>query len=76
MQPQVKQHEYGELSLWRVLAVSALLVYIAAWLVVALTTRDIWVNNLLRPYVPDWGLLVVAVSTPITAAVVALRNIP
>jgi hypothetical protein len=43
---------------------------------VDLITKDTWVNNLLRPYLPNWALLVVAFSAPITIALVGLHNVP
>jgi hypothetical protein len=76
MQPQINQRsQYGEVSARRVVAVGALLLYTAVWLVQAFITRDTWRNNLFRPYLADWGILVIAFSFPITAALASLDAI-
>ena len=60
----------------RVLVVFALYLYTFVWLVQSGLTKDIWLNNLLRPYLPNWALLVVALSAPVTLALIGLRSIP
>ncbi|MGC1618260.1 MAG: hypothetical protein WA765_07185 [Candidatus Acidiferrum sp.] len=60
----------------RVLLVLAVLLYTFVWLIQSILTRDLWFDNLLRPYLPGWALLAVGLSAPITVALVALRTIP
>lgn len=60
----------------RVLVVFLIYVYIFVWLIVGIFTKYTWLNNLLRPYLPDWALLVIGLSAPITATLVGLRAIP
>lgn len=77
MQPQINQQsEYGEVNPRRMIAVGALLLYTAVWLTQAFITRDIWLNNLFRPYLTDWAILLLAFSAPITAALAFLDAIP
>jgi len=59
-----------------VLLVFAVLLYTFVWVVQSILTRDLWLDNLLRPYLPGWALLAVGLSAPITVALVALRTIP
>jgi hypothetical protein len=60
----------------RVLVVFAVYLYAFVWLIVGIATHFNWLNNLLRPYLANWTLLAIGLSTPITLAVVSLRSIP
>lgn len=60
----------------RVLLVFALYLYAFVWLVQSVLTKNIWLNNLFRPYLPDWALLLVALSAPVTLALIGLRSVP
>jgi len=51
--------EEGQVDPRRVLLVFALYLYAFVWLVQSVLTKNIWLNNLFRPYLPDWALLVV-----------------
>ena len=63
-------------DLRRVLLVFSAYLYMFVWLILAITTRYIWLNNLLRPYLPGWALLVFGLTAPITLAVLGLRTTP
>jgi hypothetical protein len=63
-------------DLRRVLLVFSAYLYMFVWLMLAITTRYVWLNNLLRPYLPGWALLVIGLTAPITLAVVGLRTTP
>jgi hypothetical protein len=63
-------------ELRRVLLVLSAYLYMFVWLILAITTRYIWLNNLLRPYLPGWALLVIGITAPMTLAVVGLRTTP
>jgi hypothetical protein len=77
MQPQINQQsEDREVTPRRMIAVGALLLYTTVWLAQAFITRDIWLNNLFRPYLADWAILLLAFSVPITAALAFLDAIP
>jgi len=75
LRAHAKDAKMAELNPWRVIVAFLLYVYILAWLIVSLLTKDLWVNNLLRPYLPDWALLAVAFTAPITLAIVGLDRI-
>lgn len=60
----------------KVLVVFAIYVYVLVWLVAGIGTRYTWLYNALRPYLPDWALLVIGLSAPLTLALVGLRTIP
>lgn len=68
--------EKPQLDPRRVLLVFALYLYAFVWLVQSVLTKNIWLNNLFRPYLPDWGLLFVAFSAPVTLALIGLRSVP
>lgn len=63
-------------DLRRGLLVLSACLYMFAWLILAITTRYVWLNNLLRPYLPGWALLVIGFTTPITLASLGLRTTP
>src|ERR1700730_6938096 len=60
----------------RVLLVFALYLYAFVWLVHSVLTKNTWLNNLFRPYLPNWALLIVAFSAPVTLALIGLRSVP
>jgi len=60
----------------RVLLVLSAYLYMFVWLILAITTRYVWLNNLLRPYLPGWALLVIGLTAPITLAGLGLRTTP
>ena len=60
----------------RLLVVFAIIVFTLIWLVQSILTRDFWLKNLFRPYLPGWALLVNAFTAPLTMALVGLRTIP
>jgi hypothetical protein len=60
----------------RVLAAFAVLLYTFLWLTQSILTRDFWLKDLFRPLLPNWALLAVAFTTPITCVLVGLRSIP
>lgn len=60
----------------RVLLVFVVLLYTFVWLIQSLFTRDLWLNNLLRPHLPDWILLAIGLTAPIVVAFVGLRTVP
>jgi hypothetical protein len=53
-----------------------LLAFTLLWLVQAILTRNFWLKNLLRPYLPDWALLVIALTAPVSLALTGLRSVP
>jgi len=54
----------------------ALLAFTFLWLLQAILTSNFWLKNLLRPYLPNWALLAVALTAPISLALAGLRAIP
>jgi hypothetical protein len=60
----------------RVLLVFALYLYAFMWLVQSVLTKNTWLNNLFRPYLPNWALLILAFSAPVTLALIGLRSVP
>jgi len=68
--------EHQEVSDWRIVAAYGFALYVIVWAVLSRVTKDIWIGNLLRPYLPDWALLASTLSFPITGAVIGLRMIP
>jgi hypothetical protein len=60
----------------RVLVVFALLFFTFFWIVQSILTRDFWLKNLSRPYLPDWALLAIALTAPISLALAGLRPVP
>jgi hypothetical protein len=46
------------------------------WLILAITTRFVWLNNLLQPYLPGWALLVIGLTAPITLAFLGSSTTP
>ncbi len=63
-------------DLRRVLLVFSAYLYIFVWLILAITTQYVWLNNALRPYLSGWALLVIGLTAPITLAAVGLRTTP
>jgi hypothetical protein len=63
-------------ELRRVLLVFSAYLYLFVWLILGITTRYTGLNNLLRPHLPGWALLVIGITTPITLAVLGLRTTP
>lgn len=68
--------EEGQVDPRRVLLVFAWCLFAFLWLVQSILTKNIWLNNLFRPYLPDWALLVVGISAPVTLLLVGLRSVP
>lgn len=63
-------------ELRRVLLVFSAYLYMFVWLILGITTRYIGLNNLLRPHLPGWALLVIGLTAPITLAVLGLHTTP
>ncbi len=66
----------GSEDLRRVLLVFSAYLYLFVWLLLAITTQYVWLNNLLRPHLPGWALLVIGLTAPITLAVLGLCTTP
>ena len=60
----------------RVLVAFAFYLYVLVWVVQSVLTKNIWLNNVFRPYLPGWALLILAFSAPVTLALTGLRSVP
>ena len=60
----------------RVLLVFAVYLYMFVWLAQSIVTKNLWLNDLLRPYLPNWALLIAAFSAPITLALIGVHSVP
>lgn len=60
----------------RALVVFALLAFTFLWIIQAILTRNFWLKDLFRPYLPDWALITIALTAPISLALAGLKPIP
>ena len=60
----------------RVLLVFAAYLYMFVWLVQSIVTKNLWLNDVLRPYLPNWALLIAAFSAPVTLALIGVHSVP
>ena len=60
----------------RAVVAITLLLYTFAWIVVGIATRNTRLIDALRPYFASWALWALALSVPVTAALVGLRKVP
>jgi hypothetical protein len=73
---QTRDYHNTDIDSRRVLVALALLVFTFFWIVQSILTRGFWLNNLFRPYLPDWALLAIALTAPISLGLAGLRSVP